>query len=106
MLIFSAGAKHMIDQAVAALSNPLDRDAWVRWSIEHPEVRTPKSPALNETEPMPKHVVSVVLGALEKMSLKMQERRAAFGVSEDELSELDNDITFIRSIEAEVYTNM
>ena len=91
MVLFSAKARRVLDDAIGLLPDARRRALWQRWSADHPQTRQPGGPADDGGEPLPGDIAAIALAALLRSA-----RRAA----EDEAFAFDNDLSLIRSIEA------
>jgi hypothetical protein len=107
MLILSAKARRMIDAAVAWYIDVPRQQVWFAWSTMHPTagtldvmVDTPEQTFL------PKDVVEIILAALDTDILEMEEMRQLAGMSEDSISDLDNDITYCNLIKRNIQENI
>jgi hypothetical protein len=98
MLLFSAKTRRLLDIAVKALPDASSRAVWQAWAKEHPDVRLPAGSTHNEAAPLPDAVAEVALYALEIMANRKKSRQQAPDISEDELSELDNDLSYISAV--------
>jgi hypothetical protein len=98
MLLFSAKTRRLLDIAVEALPDASRRAVWQGWVKEHPNIRLPAGPTHNEEAPLPGAVAEVALSALEIMADRKKSRQQVPDVSEDELSELDNDLSYIGAV--------
>lgn len=98
MVLFSAKARRVLDDAVGLLPDAQQRGKWRRWSAGHPQTRLPGGPLDDEAGPLPRDIVSIALSALEAKArlLRADRSRAA----EDDVFGFDNDLSLIRSIEA------
>jgi hypothetical protein len=105
MLIFSPTARQLIDNAVLSL-HPADRQIWVVWSAEHPHGRGPGEPADDERGPLPAELVDVLLAALEAKRSHMAGLFDKRTLSEDEISDLDNDLSHLRAVEQAIRDNV
>jgi hypothetical protein len=97
MLLFTAKTRGLIDRAVSALPEQRRR-VWTMWAEEHPNVRVPDGPVDDGSPPPPRDVVFVVIAALEEFGATKRRRLAARDVSEDEISDLENDLTYIGAV--------
>jgi len=97
MLLLSQGARELIDAAVEELRDPDRREIWRAWANAHPGVRRATDPWDDGGLPLPQSVVEVVQSALEEMARRKRSRLEA-ATSEDEISDLDNDLSYIKSI--------
>lgn len=105
MLIFSAKARQLIDSAVTLLG-PSQQQVWLMWSSQYPRVRGPLDAADDRQGPTPSDVVDVVLAALEAQDAQMRRRLSAPGLSDDDVSDLDNDLTHLRAVERAIYEHI
>ena len=106
MLIFSPTARQLIDEAVAELPSEALRAIWTSWTREHPAVRQIGTWADDGRGPFPREVLNIVFAALEGMSARLRLQRAEPTVSEDEIADLENDLSRIRSVERALYENI
>jgi hypothetical protein len=106
MLTFSPLARQVIDAAVAELPNASQRAIWTDWAREHATERRIGGPADDDKGPLPGEVANIVLAALESMSARLRLRLAEPAISEDEISDLDNELSRIRSVERALYQDI
>ena len=93
MLIFSAKARQLIDGAITLL-DPRRQQVWSTWSSAHPVLTGPH----DAHDPPPREVLDVVIEALEAQDAQMRQRLFDPNVSEDDVSDLDNDLSHLRSV--------
>ena len=105
MLIFSPKARQLVDEAVMLLDQS-QRRAWLAWSSEHDVSRGAGDQRDNGKGALPPEVVNAVLTALEAKKDRLRQRLRTPNLSEDEISDLDNDLTHVRSVERAVYENL
>ena len=99
MYLLSAQAREMITEAVNALSDPVRQQVWQRWAENHPRLLLPGGPIRDDEPPMPAEVAVIVLIALREMeTARRNKRRIPAEISEDDMSDLDNEITYIGSV--------
>ena len=98
MYLLSAQAREMIGEAVNALADPRRRQVWQRWSEQHSRLLLPDGPLCDDEPPMPAEVALVVLTALNEMEAAKRNTRSSSEMSEDDISDLDNEITYIGAI--------
>jgi len=82
------------------------QQVWAAWSAEHPDMRGPGQPADDKQGPLQSEVVDVVLAALEAHRTQMEGLRRDPTLSEDDVSDLDNDISHVRAVERAVYASL
>ena len=99
MAVFSPNAKQLISAAIADVSQPEYKQTWWAWVHAHPDVRGPGDRWQNATAGLPVEVIIAALWALEEMARRLRWRREWASASEDELSELDNDLSRIKSVQ-------
>jgi hypothetical protein len=100
MLTLSAGARQAIDSAVGLLP-PGQQGVWSDWAQSNTATRLPAS--MPDVAPdVPGHVAEVVLAALDAQKDAYQRALRAPDVSEDEISDLDNDLSHLCAIERDV----
>lgn len=99
MMIFTLKVRRTIEQAVQMYGDDRQRLIWRSWSEEHPAVRRgPADPFDDGKGTMPVEVVSVAYSALNQMFQAMKSRADRPEMTEDDLADLSNDLTFIQSI--------
>ncbi len=98
MILFSAKARRVLDDAVGLLPDAQQRARWVRWSADHPQVRQPGGPPNDGAGPLPHDIATIALAALEAKAARLRTERS--GPAEDDVFAFDNDLSLIRSIEA------
>lgn len=99
MLIFSANARRLIDRAVAAFVEPPRAAIWQKWAEGNPGIRGPGDPWDDGGDPLPRDVVETALLALDRMEGDIERRKTAPNLSEDELSDLDNDLSQLHAVQ-------
>ena len=102
MFLFSAKTRQLLDNAVNALPDEHRRGIWHAWAREHPAVRRPGGPLDDGGPPLPGTVADVALSALRHMADYNRGRRADSDVSEDELADLENDLTYITAVTKQI----
>jgi len=105
MLIFSSKARQLIDNAVLFL-HPAERQVWIAWAAEHPHGRGPGESSDDGRGPLPAELIDVLLAALEAKRSHMTASFEKRTLSEDEISDLDNDLSHLRSVEQAIRDNM
>ena len=105
MLIFSASARHLIDDAVTLLDFA-KRRLWLAWSDENPRVRMPGDPLDDGEAPIADELAGIILAGLEAKRKQLEKFHSGQGLSEDEISDIDNDMSFIKAIERAIYDNL
>ncbi len=98
MYLLSAQAREMIQEAVGGLPDLERRRIWYGWSDQHPRLFLPGGPDRDDEPPLPADVAVVVLTALKVLEDAKRHLRASATLSEDDLSDLDNDITYIGAV--------
>src|SRR5215469_17188334 len=98
MLLFTAKTRRLIEAAVSMLTDDYQRLVWNEWAKAHPQVRVPDGPTEDNTPTPPRAVVVAALAGLEEMRANKRLRLAASDVSEDEASDLENDLTYIEGV--------
>src|SRR3979411_2839982 len=103
MLLFTAKTRGLIDRAVGQLANAQQQRIWNEWAREHPALRVPKGP-VDDGGPPPRDVVLVALAALELMeAAKLRRLREADHLYGDEVSDLENDLTYISALSQQLH---
>ena len=98
MYLLSAKTRDLIDAAVSALPDAEQRQIWREWVERHPRKRVPGGPARDDEAPLPPQVALVALTALREVENAKRSRRSSDETSEDELSDLDNDLSYIGAV--------
>lgn len=97
MLLLSEGARQVIDAAVQELGDAAQQKTWQNWARAHPRTRRDGDPWDDGGPPLPRDVVGVMLLALDEMAQRMRSRLDE-PATEDEISDLDNDLSYIKAI--------
>lgn len=99
MLIFTVGERQLINRAVNAYGNDAQRQVWRSWANIHPRVRRgPADPWDDGTGPLPRDVADAARSALNQLFVAIMQRAKSGNLSEDELADLGNDLSEIRSV--------
>ncbi len=99
MILLSAKARRVLDDAVGLLPDARQRAQWHRWSRDHPQTRQPGGPPDDGDGPLPGDIAAIALAALEAKALALRTDRSR-AAAEDEAFAFDNDLSLIASIEA------
>jgi hypothetical protein len=99
MLIFSPKARHLIDRAVSNFTEPSRAAIWRAWADANPRVRRSGEPWDDGGPPLPDDVVDTALLALDRMENSFTRRKEMPNVSEDEASDLDNDLSHLHAVQ-------
>ena len=76
------------------------KDTWQAWAREHPDVRGPDGISWQDlARVLPFEVEMAALFALEHLADEKRKRREMAGLSDDEISDLDNDLSYVKSVE-------
>lgn len=105
MLIFSASARDLIEEAAVLLA-PARRGVWRAWAEANPRIRMPGDPSDDGRGPISDELAGVILAALEAKREQMKQLRSQPELSEDGMSDLDNDISHVKSVERAIYDNL
>ncbi len=105
MLIFSPMARQVIEDAVTLLDGS-QQQIWTSWSSNRTRIRGPGDSRDDGEGPLPADIVNVVFSALDARKERYRHAIGQPGMSEDDISDLDNDLTHIRAIERAVYDNL
>jgi hypothetical protein len=97
MYLLSAQAREMIEEALNVLPD-YERQVWYKWSHEHPRLLIPDGPDHDEEPPLPVEVANVALAALRGVEDMKRNHRRSVEISEDDVSDLDNEITYIIAV--------
>jgi hypothetical protein len=98
MLILSAKARQLIDAAVEYL-DPQQGQLWLKWS-------SGSGGTQGGDVPPPRDALDVALAALEAEEARMQQRRSDPGLSDEEVSDLDNDLSHLRAVKRLIQSHL
>jgi hypothetical protein len=99
MLIFSPKARQLIERAVSNFTDPSRATIWRTWADANPNVRRAGEPWDDGGPPLPDEVVDTALLALDRMENSFIRRKEAVNLSEDEISDLDNDLGHLHAVQ-------
>ncbi|HKT17772.1 MAG TPA: hypothetical protein VJR47_07005 [Stellaceae bacterium] len=99
MLIFSAKSRQLIDFAMADYGDSAGREIWNRWVSAHPNTRREGEPWHDGIPELPRELVAATLRALDEMRRRKRNQREMPGLTLDQLSELDDDLSQIKATE-------
>ncbi len=99
MLIFTTAARDLISQAFDAYGNAEDRRIWSRWSAQHRKVRRGPNDAWEDGQPPDAEFASAAARVLWELFSATKDR-ANSPMSEDELEDLDYELSRIKSVMA------
>lgn len=102
MVILSTKARQTISAAVDLYGSATLKNAWRMWVNDHPQSRRQSEPFHDGDGAMASGLLAAILGALEVMRRAMLDRRETPGLSEDEISDLDNDLSQVQSVERQL----
>ena len=99
MIIFTLKARRLITRAVDTYGNDHQRETWRSWAAAHPDMRRgPADPYEDGKGSLSSEVAEVARSALNQMFNALQNRLSSQGMSEDEATDLSNDLAYIRSL--------
>ncbi len=99
MLIFTLRARQLITRAINEYGDDGQRRLWRTWASAHPAARRgPVDPWDDGTGPMPSDLTNAIQSALDQMFDAMMHRLHSANLSEDEAADLQNDLSYIRSV--------
>src|SRR5713226_4474698 len=98
---FSPKALRLIDAAVAELVEPPRKERWMTWRKKHPEAVRRSDQRWDDwgRSTLPHDIFEIDLAALDRWVSRLSEQRGKSGLSEDEISDLDNQLSHVRSVE-------
>jgi hypothetical protein len=99
MILLSAKARRLVEQAVSRLPNPRERSAWEEWSRTHEKIKQWDTTAIEEVDGMPEYVAAIAAAALSTLAESLQKEILSATLDEDEIVQIDNNLAYIRSIE-------
>jgi len=98
MLLFTAKTRGLIDRAVRDLPDESQRRLWDDWTREHSRLRVPDGPIDDDGPPAPRNIMLIALAAVEQLRATKRQRLNAGGLPEDEISDLESDLTYISAV--------
>jgi hypothetical protein len=99
MILLSAKARRLVEQAVSRLPNPRQRSVWEEWSRTHQTIKQWDTKVVEEADVMPEQVAAVAAAALSTLAEGLQTEILSATLDEDEIVQIDNNLAYIRSIE-------
>jgi hypothetical protein len=97
MLLLSEGTRRLIEAAVEDLDDSDRRQVWQAWANSHQRARRADDPWDDGGAALPRAVIEVALLALSERGRRMRSRLDEIS-SEDEIADLDNDLSHIKSV--------
>jgi len=97
--VFSSKARQLIDEAIQEITNPAQTECWLSWSAANPAARQYDSAWQHAAKSLPFEVATAAIGALEVLVGKWKASIKSGTLTEDEVCDLDNDISHARSVE-------
>ena len=94
--MLSAQSRQLIKTAVDLYGSSSQRVVWYQWANANRQVST-HADRLSAPK-VPHAVLAAIMPALEQAWRAMLDRRETPGLSEDDISDLDNDLSHIRSV--------
>ena len=98
MLLFTWKTRHLLDAAVQQLPDEHQRQLWRGWVPDNPQLRRPGGITSDQEPSPPREVLFVMLMALQQLEAVKRARLNAPSLSEDEASDLENDLTYITAL--------
>jgi hypothetical protein len=98
MLLFTLKTRRLIDSAVQRLPDDARRQLWETWVKENPQLRRPGGITDDGGPPPPRDVVLVMQSALMDLEAAKRREMNAPHLSEDEISDLESDLTYIVAV--------
>jgi hypothetical protein len=98
MLLFTWKTRHLLDAAVQQLPDEHQRQLWQGWAKDNPQLRRPGGIISDQEPSPPREVLSVMLVALQRLEMAKRARLSAPSLSEDEASDLEDDLTYITAL--------
>jgi len=97
--ILTAKARQLIERGVSEAGDYHHRKVWHSWAQANPDVRGPGQPWEKAAGRLPTEVIATALYVLEYIARGKRQKLERGHLSEDEISDLDNDLTYIKSLE-------
>jgi hypothetical protein len=98
MLLFTWKTTRLIDSAVRELADDKQLYMWREWLKDNPQLRRPGGITDDQRGPPSADIVTVILSALSRLESTKKDRLADSSVSDDEISDLENDLTYIAAL--------
>jgi hypothetical protein len=99
MLIFSPKARELVDLGFTNFTEPPRIAIWKAWADANPRVRRAGEPWDDGGPPLPGDVVEIALIALDKMEGSLKNQKLQPTLSEDDISDLDNDLSHLHAVQ-------
>jgi hypothetical protein len=98
--IFTARARRLIESAVAGYANPDEQQTWRAWATANPETRLHGQPWRDVlVGSLPSDIARIAGTALNMQAHAMRLHIDSPGMMESQISEISNDLSFIRSVQ-------
>lgn len=98
MQLFTWRTRRLIESAVEQLGDERQRQIWLSWSRDNSQLRHPGGSVDDDGGAPPREVLFVMLSALEHLEASKRQRLGTPNLSEDEISDLENDLTYISGL--------
>lgn len=100
MAILTAKARQMIEWGIDDVADFHQRKVWHSWAQANPGVRGPGEAWQDVLGKLPEDVVATALYVLEHIARRKRQQLERYDLSEDEISDIDNDLGYIQSLES------
>jgi hypothetical protein len=101
MVTLAPRALRLLDAAIEQLGDDHRTGKWAAWRKSHREIARSPGERWDDfgQSAFPADIVETALLALGCWAGGLRERRGRFGLSEDEVSDLDNQLSYVQSVE-------
>lgn len=95
MATLTAKARQLIERGIEEVGDVHHRKVWYSWTQANRDVRGPGG----AIEKLPVEVLATAFYALEHVARCKRRRLEERGISEDDVADIDNDLSYIRAVE-------
>jgi hypothetical protein len=99
MVLLSAKARRLVEDAISLMPDPSDRATWDEWARSHEQVKQWDTPPGDAAADMPPAVAAVAASALSKLAESLSTEILSAPADDDEVVQLDNNLAYVRLIE-------
>jgi hypothetical protein len=99
MAILTAKARQFIEWGIDDAADFHQRKIWHTWAQANPDARGPGEAWQDAMGKLPEDVVATALYVLEHIARRKRQQLEWQNLSEDEVADIDNDLSYIQSLE-------
>jgi hypothetical protein len=98
MLLFTAKTRKLLDMAIQQLPDARQHQLWLGWANKNPQLRRPGGITADDQPPPPPEILTIMLTALGRLEISKRTRLNLPNISDDEISDIENDLTYIVAV--------